>query len=531
MSEDMEKVGQLIESLDKRAAELEGKSTITQEEFDGVVDGLRKEFKQLEDSSTAQQSELASSVADMEETFKTRFDELANKVRPDVDGRMLGHSGLTLAHEELVASVRRDFADAPVETAKRMTRDAYDGHFAYLQKQVAQRWGLTDVPSLDFLHRIGISASEGKVDLGQAFDDNGLERKIADMEQNVGGGNSNLFAVAVFGTSWANVLLESPLMARIPAIPMTTPTMNVPYWQDEFYQTWTVSERPLVVPYQSQDADVVLLTAQEFTKAHLIQTSVMEDSAIDIMGDVMRALEYGFMYAAEDAIVNSDRSTTGSTATGVTTGNQNINNVTTGDVAKRAFAKGLRKLAFEDGNGVINVNGNIDNDTNTDVLNRLASLLGPAGVVPGEQTYVFPINLYRKLMGVEPYSTIDKIGMAASLITGVMPSIGRAAVIWSTAYPRLTGEGGGGVASTGANNTKLSGLIFNPSLTRMGIRVPLQIARLAEGAGSDQTNFSNGVPVRARARFAFAGRPNDGNTPAGTSFGNRVAAGMYNIDA
>ena len=525
MSEDTDrKAVEIKEAFDKRLDEIEGKM-ITQAEHDSVVDGLKAEYKKLEESSTAQQGELAASIADMNEEFASRMDTLHNSVRPDVNGRMLGHSGLALDHEQLVASMRDDYAGAPVETAKRMSRDAYDAHFDYLQRQVATRWGLTSVPSLAFLRRVGIQAQEAKDNVGRVFEDDGLRRRVADIEQDVGGAG-NLFATAVFGTSWANVLLESPLLARLPAIPMATQVMDVPYWPDSLYQGWNVVDRATVLSYQNVDDAKVTLTAREFSKAHLIEQATMEDSVIDLIGDVMTALTMGFAFAAEDAVVNSDQSATGATATGVTTGGQNINGVTTGDVPKRAFPKGLRKLAFENSDTVVNINGNITSTVNADALNRISGLLGPAGVVPGEQIYVLPINLYRKLMGVAPYSTLDKIGSMAAVLTGVMPSVGRADVIWSTAFPTGTGSGGGGVPTANAN--RLSGIVVNPSLTRVGMRIPLQIDRLPAGSGSTTGQYANGTPIRARARIAFAGRPNDAG--AG-NFGSKVAAGLYNVDA
>ena len=156
----------------------------------------------------------------------------------------------------------------------------------------------------------------------------------------------------------------------------------------------------------------------------------------------------------------------------------------------------------------------------------MAKMLGPAGVVPGQHTFVFPPGLYRDAMGIEPFSVIDKIGSAAAVLTGRMPSVGRASVIWSMAFPEETAAGGG-IGSTPANNNKYSGIVIHPALMVLGIRVPFYTTTLNEGAGTDATGFANSIPIRARARFGFASRPDD--TSAG-NFGVRSAAAAVNID-
>ena len=526
----VEKMGARVDALD---AASKANPPFTKEDFDAGIEGMQAEYKKGAEESVEQQSALNDRISKLDEKWSGQLTDISERIVPNSSGEVRGHSGLEL-HQELYASQAIDsYRTVPEDTLKRFGEDQYNSHFDYLSKMVGDAYGLTRVPSLESMRRIGFYAARENKNIGTIFDDNVLHGIIARFDALTPQNNPNLLGTATIATIWANVLLQSPLIARLPTMPMPAPTMYRNTWPDSSYSGWIVKRSIGRLAATDRTAARVTIEAEEFGKYEEIEMTLLEDSVIDLISDTIEELTMGFAFALEDAVVNSDQSTVGATATGVTTANQNINNTATpatDETTKTAFNNGghggLRKLALEKASTIHTVGAKLTDDNGLATLNAMAKMLGPAGVVPGQHTFVFPPGLYRDAMGIEPFSVIDKIGSAAAVLTGRMPSVGRASVIWSMAFPEETAAGGG-IGSTPANNTKYSGIVIHPALMVLGIRVPFYTTTLNEGAGTDATGFANSIPIRARARFGFASRPDD--TSAG-NFGVRSAAAAVNID-
>ena len=534
---DNEKLMSAVEKMANRLDALDAASKanppFTKEDFDAGIEGVQAEYKKSADESVEQQAALNDRISKLDEKWSGQLTDISERIVPNASGEVRGHSGLEL-HQELYASQAIDsYRTVPEDTLKRFGEDQYNSHFDYLSKVVGDAYGLTRVPSLESMRRIGFYAARENKNIGTIFDDNVLHGIIARFDALTPQNNPNLLGTATIATIWANVLLQSPLIARLPTMPMSAPTMYRNTWPDSSYSGWIVKRSIGRLAATDRTAARVTIEAEEFGKYEEIEMTLIEDSVIDLISDTIEELTKGFAFALEDAVVNSDQSTVGATATGVTTANQNINNTATpatDETTKTAFNNGghggLRKLALEKASTIHSVGAKLTDDNGLSTLNAMAKMLGPAGVVPGQHTFVFPPGLYRDAMGIEPFSVIDKIGSAAAVLTGRMPSVGRASVIWSMAFPEATAAGGG-IGSTPANNNKYSGIVIHPALMVLGIRVPFYTTTLNEGAGTDATGFANSIPIRARARFGFASRPDD--TSAG-NFGVRSAAAAVNID-
>lgn len=88
--------------------------------------------------------------------------------------------------------------------------------------------------------------------------------------------------------------------------------------------------------------------------------------------------------------------------------------------------------------------------------------LGAWGLSPSEMVYVVSTEVYYDLLDDTIFQTVDKVGNAATLLTGQVGSVGNTPVLVSDAFASKISANGGGTTYTASTNTNLAAICLAP---------------------------------------------------------------------
>ena len=487
-------------------ADIAGVGDVIKDEVKAAEDRIGVKFAESEKANAEQLAEMRKVAVQVTERLKQFSTTPRNQSE---DGRPMGKNGRPLALQAVDALWNQQGRNELSATHEEFTKEDAEGAFHYIDRKLQEK-GIRGNAIIDALR-------------GSALHDRptGFE-KLQNLLGTSDGGS--VMQTTISAEVWADALIESMVLARLPMEPMPSQSQQVVFFKGDAYSGVRIGLSEDNLQLTKSVPVHATLTPTSFTDARRISDDLLQDSVIDISAEYRNMMVIAQARAAENAILSGDTSTTAATATGVVSGGQNISNVSgSANDARRAW-DGLRKYALTTTGQGINVNAAVGGTTNADLLTRLRGLLGPAGYMPMDHFFAVDLSLWYKLLTVELFQTIDKI-VNATLITGMVPDIGRANVVVSEVMP-LTAEGGG-IGTTASNNTQSTALAIAPNLVKVGVRQPLAIYTM-NNVGGDQTNAAPlSLQLYSKQRLGFVYKPADTTTD---SRGEHVAAVGYNID-
>ena len=520
-------VQESMEALDKRVEAVEGKET--PENIVATLEGYKSSIADLEAKYTSGEELTAAqtkSLQDLREHVEKQVTALTAKVKIPTNGRFT-HEGAMLSDlvnaaqaDRIAAQDRWGYTEKLAKAVPEFTNDRAEAHFDYLRGKLHAR-GIQRTGFIDQLERQALADRWGLDDDAKGY----LSAAVTDTS--TGGVSTNLIDTVLIAELWTDVLLGSPLLARLPTMTMTAPTERVPYFEYDIYKDVTAGDDESNVNLSEHAAHGVQIQAKAFVKALRITQTLIEDSVVDQVATHRAALLRAMTLAVEDAVVNGDVATGAGAANGVVSSSTNINNVSGSAAATLARPdrqfNGLREYALRASGAQLDGNGDITTTANQNKMIELRALLKNAGVSPTGHFFVVPPALWFKLLQIGIYQTIDKI-VQASVQTGVPPDIGQANVVVSEVFPEDVGSGGG--IGPSANN-KLSGLAVVPEMVQFGIRSPLTITVMPNQGSTGTAAAPLSTQLYARQRVGFVVRPVDTSSDSPE---NKAVAVIRNVD-
>lgn len=211
-------------------------------------------------------------------------------------------------------------------------------------------------------------------------------------------------------------------------IPSNTESLSIP-------QKTSKTKAYLIAPSNEAIQSAITAAKVTFRAKRLITLSTISDQANDetvvaLINIVKQDIAESLVYAMENAIINGDTNATAANINGATVG-ADANDQT------KVF-DGLRKIT-----GVTNAN-TVDFGGAVAYASFLAmrKKMGKDGINQSDLVYVVSPSVYHQMIGLAEIQTVDKYGMAATVVTGEVAKIGAIPVIVSEFIPEnLTAAG------------------------------------------------------------------------------------------
>ena len=203
------------------------------------------------------------------------------------------------------------------------------------------------------------------------------------------------------------------------------------------------------------------LAAYELVGQAPYSFTLEEDAVIAMLPEIRAGLVRNVAEALDDIVLNADTSTsTNINADGTT--------ISASDAGKGQWLigyDGLIHLPLVDNTGQSNDHGAAVSD---DMFNEIRAKLGKYGARPSELVWVMDVNTFIRAQSITQYRTMDKLGLNATVLTGMLGAIEGIPVIVSEQMKLADTDGkvtdGGNVADTGRL------LIFNRTQWAQGLR-------------------------------------------------------------
>lgn len=193
-----------------------------------------------------------------------------------------------------------------------------------------------------------------------------------------------------------------------------------------------------------------------------------EDAVIALIPEIASILRRNASAAIDEAILCAD----------ATTGKENVNFYypTSGaDIATTSrFLLGFDGLIHYCLNEVTGNVSNVGAALDAAKIRAILALMGKYGVNPERIAFITDIWDKIVLLGLSELLTVDKMGLAATILTGQIGNIYGSPVIISTALAKACATGQ--VHQTGGNNTKGRFLAVNRDMWKFGIRRNIRVA-------------------------------------------------------
>jgi hypothetical protein len=272
-----------------------------------------------------------------------------------------------------------------------------------------------------------------------------------------GSGSGQDWVPTVFSASFEEFFdLESKVLSVFPTIPMPSNPYKIPF-ESAMIETYLVPEA------QSDEQAAAKVTESNFSTSNetltafklgarsIVSDELTEDSIVPILPTIRRELARAIAKGREDAVINGDVSVTHQDA-----------DVTTSTNRKKA----VRGLRFH-GLNVANAKKDLSTFDEGGVRG-LRALMDKWGVNPSDLVWIAGPKVYmKKILNLSSYTTMEKYGSAAVVLTGELGRLEGIPLIVSTNMRETLNASGVFAATSG---TKATLILANRRAFRNGSR-------------------------------------------------------------
>ena len=286
----------------------------------------------------------------------------------------------------------------------------------------------------------------------------------AAMDSLTAGSGDELTHTAQASRLWQDVHLETMIASLFSRITMPTNPFDVPLQLGDV--NWYPGEENVSVRSTDLPTGKQTLTARELVAEVPWSLTLEEDAVIAMLPEVRRTLVRNAAEVIDDVLLNGDTSL----SNGINSDGGRIGRNDPGKAQWLVGFDGLLHLPLVDNTSQAN---NLNEAVASNAYNKLLKLLGKYGVRSNESVFVTDPNTFLTSLALEEVETVDKLGPAATILTGQL------AVVYG--HPLIVSEqmrlasANGKVNSNSAQNTAGRILAVNTSQWRVGFRRELSI--------------------------------------------------------
>ncbi len=286
----------------------------------------------------------------------------------------------------------------------------------------------------------------------------------AAMDSLTAGAGDELTHTAQASRLWQDVHLETMIASLFSRISMPTNPFDVPLQLGDV--NWYPGEENVSVRSTDVPTGKQTLTARELVAEVPWSLTLEEDAVIAMLPEVRRTLVRNSAEVIDDVLLNGDNTI----SNGINSDGGLIGRNTPGMAQWLVGFDGLLHLPLVDNTSqAINLDGAVTSSA----YNKLLKLLGKYGVRSNESVFITDPNTFLTSLALDEVETVDKLGPAATILTGQL------AVVYG--HPLIVSEqmrlasATGKVKSDNSQNTAGRILAVNTSQWRVGFRRELSI--------------------------------------------------------
>lgn len=263
---------------------------------------------------------------------------------------------------------------------------------------------------------------------------------------------------------WMDVNLQTQVAPLIPTIAMPSNPFDLPTQLGD--ASWFPGTENTTATESTPATAKKTLTAYELVSQVSFSFSIEEDSIIALLPEIRAGLVRNAAEVIDDVILNADTTAANSiNADGAT--------IATSTANKAQWLigyDGLRHAALVDNTSMAN---NHNAAVSDDAFNEIRAKLGKYGTRPSECVWIMDVNTFIRAQGISNFRTMDKLGPAATVLTGQLGAISGIPVIASEQM-RLA-DTDGKVTSAGNGTDTGSILLTNKTQWYQGFRRDMSV--------------------------------------------------------
>jgi len=285
----------------------------------------------------------------------------------------------------------------------------------------------------------------------------------AAMDSVTAAGGDELVATSEASQLWNDVNLETMVASLFSRISIPTTPFDIPLQLGDvnwYPGTENVSAKSTALTTAKQT-----LTAHELVAEVPWSLSLEEDAVIAMLPEVRRTLVRNAAEVIDDVLLNGDTSATN----GINSDGATITTTTPGKAHWLVGFDGLLHLPLVDNTSQAN---NLNGSVTAAAYNQALKMLGKYGVRNNEAVFITDVNTYLSSLALDEVETVDKLGPAATILTGQLGVVYGHPLIVSEQM-RLADTDG--KVTDGASGTTGRILAANRSQWRVGFRRELSI--------------------------------------------------------
>ncbi len=384
------------------------------------------------------------------ETVKKELADISAFVKERGEGRIREESDrLAIAVESLVKSTRETRRSDLLTTEGDLVHRVESGPYAGCDA--------LDIAIVRSLQKAAqaFSGSQGS----EAW---GLRIKAAMDSVTVGGGDE-LVPTSEASQLWNDVNLETMVASLFSRITMPTTPFDIPLQLGDV--NWYPGSENISAKSTSLTTAKQTLTAHELVAEVPWSLTLEEDAVIAMLPEVRRTLVRNAAEVIDDVLLNGDTSATN----GINSDGATITNTTPGKAHWLVGFDGLLHLPLIDNTSQAN---NLNGSVTAATYNQALKLLGKYGVRNNEAVFITDVNTYLSSLTLDEVETVDKLGPAATILTGQLGVVYGHPLIVSEQMRLADTDGKVTDGSTGTTGRILA---VNRSQWRVGFRRELSI--------------------------------------------------------
>lgn len=285
----------------------------------------------------------------------------------------------------------------------------------------------------------------------------------AAMDSVTAAGGDELVATSEASQLWNDVNLETMVASLFSRISMPTTPFDIPLQLGDV--NWYPGSENVSAKSTALTTAKQTLTAHELVAEVPWSLSLEEDAVIAMLPEVRRTLVRNAAEVIDDVLLNGDTSATN----GINSDGATITSTTPGKAHWLVGFDGLLHLPLVDNTSQAN---NLNGSVTAASYNQALKLLGKYGVRNNEAVFITDLNTYLSSLALDEVETVDKLGPAATILTGQLGVVYGHPLIVSEQM-RLADTDG--KVTDGATGTTGRILATNRSQWRVGFRRELSI--------------------------------------------------------
>lgn len=290
----------------------------------------------------------------------------------------------------------------------------------------------------------------------------GMRIKAA-MDSVTAAGGDELVATSEASQLWNDVNLETMVASLFSRINMPTTPFDIPLQLGDV--NWYPGSENISAKSTALTTAKQTLTAHELVAEVPWSLTLEEDAVIAMLPEVRRTLVRNAAEVIDDVLLNGDTSATN----GINSNGATITSTTPGKAHWLVGFDGLLHLPLIDNTSQAN---NLNGSVTATAYNQALRLLGKYGVRNNEAVFITDVNTYLSSLALDEVETVDKLGPAATILTGQLGVVYGHPLIVSEQMRLADTDGKVTDGSTGTTGRILA---TNRSQWRVGFRRELSI--------------------------------------------------------